>query len=158
MKAGTLSPAVAQAAIEKAEEQVRAIERVQPAREEKETARVIRMLPRAAEVLRNRIRGGNLGLRDPLSIIPARNALFGMFGGKVPLRPAVTRAGEKPYLIARVALNREVLLQAAAQAANCLEFGSAHTPAPVKQAIRNQGRCSVLGRQLVGSQCTPVVS
>jgi len=110
MKAGTLSPAVAQAAIEKAEEQVRAIERVQPAREEKETARVIRMLPRAAEVLRNRIRGGNLGLRDPLSIIPARNALFGMFGGKVPLRPAVTRAGEKPYLIARVALNREVLL------------------------------------------------
>jgi hypothetical protein len=35
MKAGTLSEAVAQAAIEKAEEEIRAIERMQPAKEEK---------------------------------------------------------------------------------------------------------------------------
>ena len=65
------------------------MERVQPEKDERHTARIIRMLPRAADVLRERIRGGNLGLRDPRSIIPARNALFAMFGGKVPLRPAV---------------------------------------------------------------------
>jgi len=124
MKAGTLSQAVAQAAIEKAGEEMQAFERVQPERDEKHTARVIRMLPRAADVLRDRIRGGNLGLRDPRSIIPARNTLFSMFGGKVPVRPAVVKPGERPYLIARVALNREVLLQAAASAAGCLEIGS----------------------------------
>jgi len=52
----------------------------------------------------------------------AQRALCDVRGGKVPLRQAVTRPGEKPYLIARVALNRAVLLQAAAQAANCLEL------------------------------------
>ena len=124
MKAGTLSHAVAQAAIAQAEEEVRAMERVQLAKEEKHTARIIRMLPRAAEIVRDRIRGGNLGLRDPRSIIPARKTLFAMFGGKVPLRPAVVKPGTKPYLVARVALNREVLLQAAASAAGCLEIGS----------------------------------
>jgi len=95
-----------------------------PAKEEKDTARVIRMLPRAAELLRERIRGGNLGLRDPRSIAQGRNTLFAMFGGKVPLRAAVTKPGEEPYLIARVGIDRKVLLQAAAQAANCLEVGS----------------------------------
>jgi hypothetical protein len=60
-----------------------------------------------------------LALRDPRSIIPARNALFAMFGGKVPLRPAVAKPGTKPYLVARVALNRNVLLEAAASAAGC---------------------------------------
>jgi hypothetical protein len=44
-----------------------------------------------------------------------------MFGGKVQLRPAQVADGEKPYLIARVGLNREVLLQAAG---SCLECGS----------------------------------
>ncbi len=73
-----------------------------------------------AEQLRERIRGGNMGLRDPRSIVPARNTLFAMFGGKVPVRLAVVKPGERPYLIARVALNREVLLQAAASAAGCL--------------------------------------
>lgn len=86
MKAGTLSQAVAQSAIETAEGEIRAIERAQPAKEEKDTARIIRMLPRAAQVLRDRIRGGNLGLRDPRSIVQGRNTLFAMFGGKVPLR------------------------------------------------------------------------
>jgi site-specific DNA recombinase len=47
MKAGTLSQAVAQAAIEKADEEVRAIERMEPERDEKQTARIIRMLPHA---------------------------------------------------------------------------------------------------------------
>jgi hypothetical protein len=80
---------------------------VQPAKEDKHTARIIRM---PAASMRHRIRGGNLGLRDPRSIIPARNTLFAMFGGKVPLRPAVVKPGTKPYLVARVALNRYVLL------------------------------------------------
>jgi hypothetical protein len=65
-------------------DEVRGIERAQPEKDEKQTARVIRMLPSAADVLRERIRGGNLGLRDPRSVIPARNALYVMFGGKVP--------------------------------------------------------------------------
>jgi hypothetical protein len=123
MKAGTLSQAVAQAAIEKAEEEVRAIERIEPEREEKQTARIIRMLPHAAKVLRERIGRGNGGLRDPRSIVQGRNALFGMFGGKVPLRAATLKAGERPYLIARVGLNRAVLLEAAA-AGSCVKSGS----------------------------------
>jgi hypothetical protein len=45
MTAGTLSQAVAQAAVEKAQEEIQSLERMQPAREEKHTARVIRMLP-----------------------------------------------------------------------------------------------------------------
>jgi hypothetical protein len=121
MKAGTLSQAVAQAAISHAEEEARAIERVEPEREERQTARIIRMLPNAARVLRERIRGGNLGLRDPRSIVQGRNTLFAMFGGKVPLRPAQVRPGEKPYLIARVGLNRNVLIEAAG---SCLKVGS----------------------------------
>jgi hypothetical protein len=46
--------------------------------------------------------------------------LFSMFGGKVPLRPGTPKPGERPFLIARVGLNRSVLLQAAASAARCL--------------------------------------
>lgn len=78
----------------------------------------MRILPRAADTLRQRIRAGNSGLRDPRSIIQERNTLFAMFGGKVLLRPAVTKAGVKPYLIARVGVKREVVLQTAAA---CLE-------------------------------------
>jgi hypothetical protein len=121
MKPGTLSQAVALAGIEKAEEEIRAIQLLQPAKEERDAARVIRMLPRAAEVLRQRIRGGNLELRDPRSIAQGRNTLYAMFGGKVQLRPAEVANGEKPYLIARVGLNRSVLLEAAG---GCLQVGS----------------------------------
>jgi hypothetical protein len=83
------------------------------------------MLSRAAQLLRERIRGGNLGLRDPRSIVQGRNTLFAMFGGKVPLRPAPVKPGEKPYLSARVGLNRSVLLEAAG---GCVEFGSGGRP------------------------------
>jgi len=125
MKAGTLSQAVAQAAIEKAEEERRGLEREQPAREEKQLTRVIRMLPRAAEALRERVSGGNAGLRDPRSITEGRNILFASFGGRIPVRRAKVGPGEKPYLIARIALKREVLLEAAAGgAAFCLQSGS----------------------------------
>ena len=54
------------------------------------------MLPNVAEVVRDRIAAGNVGLRDPRSIVQARNTLFDMFGGKVPLRRAALIAGEKP--------------------------------------------------------------
>jgi hypothetical protein len=97
---------------------------VTPEHEEKQTARVIRMLPRAADALRERIAGGNVGLRDPRSIIQGRNALFNLFGGKVLLRPADTKPGERPYLVARVGLNRAVLLEAAASAADYVKSGS----------------------------------
>ena len=72
------------------------------------------MLPRAADTLRQRIRTDHKGLRDRRWIIQGRNTLFAMFGGKVALRPAFTKVGVKPYLIARVGVKREVLLQAAA--------------------------------------------
>jgi hypothetical protein len=42
------------------------------------------MLPRAAERLRERVAGGNLGLRDPQKITEARNLLFASFGGRIP--------------------------------------------------------------------------
>ncbi len=119
-----MSQAVAEAAIAKAEEERQVLERAQFAQEDKQSARVIRMLPRAARVLRERIKGGNLGLRDPRSIVQGRNVLFGMFGGKIGMRPGTPKPGERPYLVARIALNRNVLLQAAASAAGCVEFGS----------------------------------
>lgn len=53
----------------------------------------------------------------------ARALLFEMFGGKVPLRPGNTNVGERPYLVARVGVNRSVLLEAAS-AAGCMECGS----------------------------------
>ena len=93
MRAGTLLQAVAQAAIKKAEEELRTLERIQPAKEENHLARIIRMLPRAADALRERIGRGNLGLRDPRSIMQGRNVLFSMFGGKVPLRPGTSKPG-----------------------------------------------------------------
>ena len=82
------------------------------------------MLPRAASSLRERLGAGNLGLRKPRSIMQARTLLFEMFGGKVPLRPGNTNAGERPYGVARVEVNRNVLLGAAASAAGCVKCGS----------------------------------
>jgi hypothetical protein len=113
-----------QAALDKAQEERDSLARAEPKRTEKQTARVIRMLPRAAQVLRERLGTGNLGLRDPRSIIAGRNMLFCLFGGKVPLRPAPAKAGERPYLLARVGVNRAVLLEAAGSAAGCVESGS----------------------------------
>ena len=162
MKAGTLSQAVAQAAIEKAEEEVRAIERVEPEREERQTARIIRMLPNAARVLRERIRGGNLGLRDPRSIVQGRNTLFAMFGGKVPLRPAQVRPGEKPYLIARVGLNRNVLIEAAGSFLKVGSGGVLRTcsifplfaPTGVRGAVLPPARCGN-GHELTPDNLVP---
>ena len=82
------------------------------------------MLPRAAEVLRERVRGGNAGLHDPRSITEGRNVLFASFGGRIPVRRAALKPGERPYLIAWLALKREVLLEAEAGAAMCLQSGS----------------------------------
>jgi len=47
-------------------------------------------------------------LRDPRSIVPARNALFAKFGGKVPVRPGSARPGDRPFLVARIGLDRVV--------------------------------------------------
>jgi hypothetical protein len=63
-------------------------------------------------------------LRDPRLSVQGGNALFGAFGGKVPLRPGVPKAGEKSFLVARLGLNRGILLDAAAGIANCVKFGS----------------------------------
>jgi hypothetical protein len=93
------------------------------------------MLPRAADLLRQRIGAGNLGLRDPRSIVQGRNALFSMFGGKVPLRCAPVKAGEKPYLIASIGLNRTVLLEAAGAASKVVagaRFGTYFHPQRVR--------------------------
>ena len=119
MKAGTLSQAVGNAAIAKADEELATLHRTKPAQEEKEATRVVRMLPRAVEIMRKRNGAGGLGLRDPRSILQARSTLFEMFGGNEAVRSADVKVGEKPYLIARVGLNREVLLKAAG---SCLPF------------------------------------
>ena len=41
------------------------------------------------------------------------NTFFAMFSGKVSLRPAEVKRGERLYLIARVVPSRSVLLEAA---------------------------------------------
>ncbi len=120
MKSGALSQAVAQAAIEHAEAELRALQQPDTAREEKESARVIRLLPRVAEQLRQRLGEGNLGLRSQAAILQGRTILFNLFGGKVPMRQAAIKPGEQPYLIARIGLNHSVLLQAAVGGAGCL--------------------------------------
>src|SRR5262245_10549134 len=53
-----------------------------------------------------------------------RNVLFAAVAGKVPLRPAETKPGERPYLVTRLGLNRTVLLEAGANAAGCVFGGS----------------------------------
>ncbi len=55
MKAGTLSQTVAQAAVAHAEEGLRTLNEAAPAREEKQTAKILRMLPRTAEAMRARL-------------------------------------------------------------------------------------------------------
>jgi site-specific DNA recombinase len=122
MRAGKLSAAAAQAAITMLEREREELVRTAPNDPEKQTARILRVLPRSADLLRQRISGGNLGLRDPQSILQARMALFDMFGGRVALRRA--RGAAPPFLIARVGINRAVLLAAAAGAAGCVESGS----------------------------------
>lgn len=72
----------------------------------------------------NGSREGNLGLYDPNSILQVRNALFDMFGGRVALRRAQTEGGDHPFLIARVGINRAVLLAAAGSASGCVISGS----------------------------------
>jgi len=122
MKAGTLSQAVAQAALATAEQELAALNSAEVAKDEPDAGNVIRMLPRAAELLRQRVNAGNLELRNPHLIVP--NVVFGLLGGKVPLRPGTAQPGERPFLVARVGLDRGLLLQAAASAANCRERGS----------------------------------
>jgi hypothetical protein len=61
------------------------------------------------------------GCVDSGSLVQGRNTHFAVFGAKVPLRSALVKPGEKPYLIARVGLNRSVLLEAAG---SCVKFGS----------------------------------
>jgi hypothetical protein len=103
---------------------LRTLERAIPHREEKDATKIVRMLPHVADQLCERVRGGNLGLRDLHSIIEGRNVLFGIFGGKVTLRPAPVQGGKRPFLIARVGINRDILLEAAADAAGCVKSGS----------------------------------
>jgi hypothetical protein len=47
-----------------------------------------------------------------------------MFSSKVALRPGDTKPGERPFLVARVGLNRSVLLEAAASTGGSVKSGS----------------------------------
>ena len=114
---------MAQAAIGHTDEELRVLSRAAPAREKKQTAKILRMLSRAAEAMRARLQSRILGLLDPRFIIRGCNTLFGLFNGRVPMRPAALKPGERRYLIARVGINRNVLLQAAETAAGCVEIG-----------------------------------
>jgi hypothetical protein len=40
--------------------------------------------------------------------VPDRNALFAKFGGKVPVLPGSARPGDRPFLVARIGLDRVV--------------------------------------------------
>jgi hypothetical protein len=78
------------------EEELRSVNRAAPALEEKQTAKILRMLPRTAEAMRARLKTQNLGLKDPRSTIQGRNTLSGLFHGRVPMRPAALKPGEGP--------------------------------------------------------------
>jgi hypothetical protein len=52
--------------------------------------------------------------------------LFAIFGGEVPPRQAVKNPEAMPYLVARVALNRNVLVEATVSAAGCPEDSIRH--------------------------------
>lgn len=82
------------------------------------------MRPSAAFSLRERLGAGNFGLRNPRSIMQTRALRFEMFGGKVPQRRGNANAGEHPYLVARVGVNRSILLKVATSPAGCMECGS----------------------------------
>lgn len=88
--------ASAQAAIETAEEELQALNRRAPERK-KQTARIIRLLPKPAETLQEPVRAGNAGLRDPRSILEGRNVLSGMFGAKVPLHPGTAKSASDHF-------------------------------------------------------------
>jgi hypothetical protein len=110
MKAGTLSPAVAEAAIQQAEGEIRNFgsSRRSTRKRRPASSACCRVPPRscaresAAEMQASEIRAQ---LRRHGTRCSRCSA------GRVPLRRAEVKAGTKPYLIARVALNREVLLQ-----------------------------------------------
>jgi len=52
-----------------------------------------------------------------------------MFGGKMPLRPGTPEPGERPYLIARVGLNRSSAITSPANpAASRLQYPLALPP------------------------------
>lgn len=63
-------------AIEKAEEELQSLQKAIPEHSNKQLTRVIRMIPRAAEFLRELIQSGNGGLRDPSSIVKGRNVFY----------------------------------------------------------------------------------
>jgi len=69
--------------------------------------------PSGGRALRHRFRVGSLVLPDAGSIVQARNTLLAMFRGRARLRRAEIAEGEKLCLIARMGLNRAVLLEAA---------------------------------------------
>lgn len=137
--AGTLSQAVAHAALVKAEEELRELKGVVAANEERELARIVLTLPQAAGILRERVRGGDPGVREPRSMTRAREILFRSFGGRIPVRPGTPKSGEKPYLIARVAPNRAVLLEAVA-GAGLANFRSRRSLVPGRLSQCIEGR------------------
>jgi hypothetical protein len=72
-----------QAAIDRAEEKRRELEQQQP--EARASAKVLSMLPRAADVYRRQVQQGLDG--DPRAALKARVFLREWFGGKVRLEP-----------------------------------------------------------------------
>jgi hypothetical protein len=59
-------------ALAAAEHELSALDRAQPDKAERDMGRVVRMLPRAFDLLRERVAAGTRGLRDPLSFVSAR--------------------------------------------------------------------------------------
>jgi hypothetical protein len=109
-------------AIEKAEHELAALENGLPARKKRMSVRVLRMSPLAAEVLCERVAAGNLGaarseLDHPMGV------LFRNVRREVPLWRGQMQPGEHPYLVAHVGMNHRILLQAATNAAGCVESG-----------------------------------
>ncbi|MCC7200958.1 MAG: recombinase family protein [Gammaproteobacteria bacterium] len=109
LREGTLSPAVAGAALEKARSDRQSLVDAGQAAGERGLDKAIRLLPRIAAAYRRQVQALIEGRADPATTRAARSALLELFGGPVRLTPAESR----DHLVAEVSLSRAVLLQAA---------------------------------------------
>jgi hypothetical protein len=106
---GVLTEDIAAAAIAKANADRRDLAAADTAADSRELARVLKLLPRAAEAYRAQVAEVREALTDEKRVHRARVALRELLGGAVKLRPAP----DAKYLIAEVGYTPAALLKAA---------------------------------------------
>ena len=109
LRDGTLLPAIAGAALDRARNERDGLDQADTAADDRRLEKVLKLLPRIADGYRRQVRALMDGGANPAVSHAARSVLLELFGGPVRLLPAET--GD--HLVAEVAPGRTVLLQAA---------------------------------------------